>query len=61
LNVARNIWNIATPLTQDHRDFTQTTETKRRHLLEIRDRDLLVVQDLENKLGVAVHWVAGSP
>jgi hypothetical protein len=61
LNIARNLWNIDTPLTQGHRDFTQTTETKRRHLLEIRDRDLLVVQDLENKLGVAERWVAGSP
>jgi hypothetical protein len=41
--------------------LSTSLETKRRHALENRDRDLLVVQDLEVMLGVVDRWVPESP
>lgn len=48
----------AAPGTQD---FTRTTETKRRHALEKHDKDLVVVQGLELRIGVVTRWVLGGP
>ena len=36
-------------------------ETKRRHALENRDRDLLVVHNLEVMLGIVDRWVPECP
>jgi hypothetical protein len=41
--------------------MTQSTETARRHALEARDKNLLVVQDLERKLNVAQRWKPDCP
>jgi len=39
----------------------QSRETQCRHALETHDKDLLVVQDLERKLGVVEHWTCEQP
>ena len=39
------------------RDLTQSIETARRHAQEVEARDLLVVQNLEVKLGIFNLWV----
>jgi hypothetical protein len=61
LEAARNAWINATPDAMPARDNTQTRETRRQHALEARDRDLLVVHDLERKLNLAHRWQVGSP
>ena len=40
------------------RDATSTTrlETTRRHAQETYDKDLVTVQEMEVKLGIASHW-----
>ena len=40
---------------------TRQTETARRHALENYEKDLRLVQDLENKLGISRRWVPGDP
>jgi hypothetical protein len=61
--VARDAWQVVTPemASQAHSDRTRSIETKRRHTLENRDRDLQVVQDLEQKLEVKERWTPGCP
>jgi hypothetical protein len=39
------------------RDLTQSIETERRHAQEVEGRDLLVVQNLEVRLGIITRWV----
>ena len=53
---------MATPVTISSgiRDKTRSIETERRHALEGYEKDLKVVQDLEKKLDVSVHWEPGS-
>ena len=46
---------------QNVRDYTQSRETERRHALENRDKDLLVVQDLERTLRVVERWTCEQP
>jgi len=43
------------------RDKTQSIETGRRHALELRDKDLQIVQLLEKTLGIVQRWEPGSP
>ena len=38
-------------------DLTQSIETERRHAQEVQARDLLIVQNLEVKLGIINRWV----
>jgi hypothetical protein len=59
LNAAREIWQNLTPLNPTLSTSASSLETKRRHALENRDKDLLVVQELEIKLAVEVRWVPG--
>ena len=40
---------------------TRQTETACRHALENYEKDLRLVQDLENKLGISRCWVPGDP
>ena len=40
---------------------TRQTETARRHALENYEKNLRLVQDLENKLGISRRWVPGDP
>ena len=40
---------------------TRQTETAHRHTLENYKKDLHLVQDLENKLGISRRWVPGDP
>jgi hypothetical protein len=40
--------------------MTASTETVRRHALEIQKRDLVAVQVLENKLNITQRWERGS-
>jgi hypothetical protein len=61
LEAARQLWHNLTPATQGGRDYTQSRETERRHALETRDKDLLVVQDLERKLEVVERWTSERP
>lgn len=52
----------STPQTLSQRDHTRSIETKRRQLLEKRDRDLDIIHDLESKLGILPEerWVPSS-
>jgi hypothetical protein len=61
LNVGRDVWQILTPENPAAPASGNSLETKRRHALENRDRDLLVVQDLEVILGVVDRWIPESP
>lgn len=40
--------------------MTASSETARRHALEIQNRDLAAVQLLENKLNISQRWERGS-
>src|ERR1700722_6349417 len=63
LEAARTIWQTSTPESYampGRSDKTQSLETNRRHALELRDKNLEVVQDLERKLGVTERWRVGS-
>ena len=55
LNAARDIWQYLTPENPTALASGAPLETKRCHALENWDKDLLVVQDLEVKLGVIVR------
>jgi hypothetical protein len=57
LNAARQIWQNLTPENPTTHASGASLETKCCHALETRDKDLLVVQDLEVKLGVIVRWL----
>ena len=61
LNAGRDAWQILTPDNPAAPASSSSLETKRRHALENRDRDLLVVQELEVMLGVVNRWVPESP
>ena len=58
-------WSQETP--QDPSSYTantratRQTETARHHALENYEKDLRLVQDLENKLGISWRWVPGDP
>ena len=41
--------------------MTHSIETERRHALEVERKDLLVVHDLESKLGLSQRWTADDP
>jgi hypothetical protein len=53
-------WSILTDANIGQRDTTASMETARRHALELQKRDLLAVQQLENKLNIAQRWEPGS-
>ena len=58
LATATNTWTVITPQSiVNTRDLTQSIETERRHAQEVEARDLLVVQNLEIKLGIVNRWV----
>ena len=58
LSAATNAWTVVTPQSiGTTRDLTQSIETARRHAQEVEARDLLVVQNLEVKLGILNRWV----
>ena len=54
-------WSNLTEANIRQRDMTASTETARRHALEIQKRDLAAVQLLENKLNILQRWERGSP
>lgn len=49
-------------LSQNHRDCTRTVETKRRELIEKRDKVLDIIHDIEHKLGITPdkRWLPSS-
>jgi hypothetical protein len=49
-------------LSQKQRDSTQTIETKRRQLIEKRDKVLDIIHDIEHKLGIKPEerWLPSS-
>lgn len=56
--MATNTWTVLTPQSiATTQDLTQSIETERRHAQEVEARDLLIVQNLELKLGILKHWV----
>ena len=57
LNAAHEIWQNLTPENPTTLASRASLETKHHHTLETQDKDLLVVQDLEVKLGVIVRWL----
>ena len=57
LNAGRDVWQNLTPDNPTAPPSASSLETKRRHALENRDRDLYVVQDLEVILGIVDRWV----
>ena len=52
-----NVWQVLTPasITTTH-DCTQSQETERQHAQEMEARDLLIVQNLEVKMGILEQW-----
>lgn len=54
---AVNAWMVLTPesITKT-RDQTQSLETERRHAQEVEAKDLIVVQNLEVRMGVLRRW-----
>ena len=42
-------------------DNTRVIETRRRHAIENRDKDLSAVQALEVRMGIIERWIPGSP
>jgi hypothetical protein len=57
LATAVNAWMVLTPesITKTQ-DQTQSLETERRHAQEVEAKDLLVVQNLEVRMGVLRRW-----
>lgn len=49
-------WMVLTPLTVNGRDYTQSKETARRHLLERADCTLHKVQALEVRIKIEKRW-----
>jgi hypothetical protein len=60
LAAATLAWSNLTEANIGQRDTTASTETARRHALELQKRDLAAVQALENKLNIAQRWERGS-
>ena len=61
LAAAENIWSVLTPASiTNTRDTTQSRETERRHAQEVEAKDLLVVQNLELRLGIVCRWGPGD-
>jgi hypothetical protein len=52
-----NTWSSTTPGAKDN---TRVIETRRRHAIENRDKDLATVQALEMRMGVTERWIRGS-
>lgn len=63
LEAAQQLWVQATPQTMSrgNRDNTRSLETNRRHALEVYEKNLQSVQDLEKKLEITERWKIGSP
>jgi hypothetical protein len=57
LAAAENAWLVITPISiMNTRDTTQSQETERRHAQEVEAKDLLVVQNLELRMGIIRRW-----
>ena len=61
LNAGRDIWQNLTPDDPAPPRSSASLETKRRHALENRDKDLDVVQELEVMLSIVERWVPECP
>ena len=59
LNAAHETWQNLTPQNLTLSASAFSLETKCHHALENRDKDLLVIQELEVKLFLEVRWVPG--
>ena len=57
----RDLWQYLTPENPTPMASSASLETKCHHALENRDRDLLIMQDLEVMLGVVERWVPECP
>jgi hypothetical protein len=53
-------WSNLNDTNIGQRDSTASAETARRHALEHQKRDLVAVQQLEDKLNIAQRWERGS-
>jgi collagenase-like PrtC family protease len=62
LVAAQTMWTESTPETMSTQseDNTLSHETRRRHALENRDKNLRVVQELEGKMGIVHRWKIGG-
>jgi hypothetical protein len=57
LSTAQSTWRVLTPNSiTNTRDTTQSQETDRRHAQEVAARDLLMVQNLEVRMGILRRW-----
>ncbi|KAG2151480.1 hypothetical protein DEU56DRAFT_869083 [Suillus clintonianus] len=65
LDSARSIWASATPASTSFSmadaAATRRMETARRHTLELFEKDLTTVQELEIKLDIVCRWVPDDP
>ncbi|KAG2350209.1 hypothetical protein BDR05DRAFT_971794 [Suillus weaverae] len=65
LDSARSIWVSATPASASFSmadaATTHRMETARRHTLELFEKDLTTMQELENKLNIVRRWVPDDP
>jgi len=55
-----DIFYNTTPSNIGQRDYTKSTEMKRRHVIEKRDNCLKRVHELEVKLHITQRWEPGS-
>ncbi|KAI6156953.1 hypothetical protein BKA82DRAFT_4325550 [Pisolithus tinctorius] len=65
LDLKSALWDVTTP--SDPKDYatymrkTRKVETARRHAIEMYNKDLRIVQDLESKLNIDSHWTPERP
>ena len=57
LAATSNVWSSSAPGTKD---TTRTIETRRRHAIENRDKNLQAVQALEMRMEITQRWLPGS-
>ncbi|KAI6148047.1 hypothetical protein BKA82DRAFT_4329966 [Pisolithus tinctorius] len=61
LDLKSALWDVTTPSNlKDYATYTRKTrkvETARRHAVEMYNKDLRIVQDLESKLNIDSHWM----
>ncbi|KAG6887899.1 hypothetical protein C0992_010309 [Termitomyces sp. T32_za158] len=53
-------WNVITPENHGARNYTASKETERCHALEEFEKDLMVIHDLELRLGITERWIPTS-
>lgn len=56
LKAAEDLWLVLTPSSIANRDYTASKETERWHALEVEQKDMLIVHQLERQLNITSRW-----